>query len=55
MIMFSKNFVNEINFSDDKDKINKRLKDEKVDILITMCQNDESETIKKKKNTFSKT
>jgi hypothetical protein len=36
MIMFSINFVNEINSSDCRDRMNKRLKDEKIDILITM-------------------
>jgi mRNA-degrading endonuclease YafQ of YafQ-DinJ toxin-antitoxin module len=36
MIMFSKNFVNEINSSECRDRMNKRLKDEKIDILITM-------------------
>jgi isochorismate hydrolase len=36
MIMFSKNFVNEINSSECRNRMNKRLKNEKVDILITM-------------------
>jgi patatin-like phospholipase/acyl hydrolase len=36
MIMFSKNFVNAINSIECRDKMNKRLKDEKIDILITM-------------------
>jgi hypothetical protein len=36
MIMFSINFVNEINSSDCRDRMNKRLKNEKIDILITM-------------------
>jgi hypothetical protein len=34
--MFSKNFVNEINSSECRDRMNKKLKDAKVDILITM-------------------
>jgi hypothetical protein len=36
MIMFSKNSVNEINSSECTDRMNKRLKNEKIDILITM-------------------
>jgi hypothetical protein len=36
MIMLSKNFVNVINLIKCKDKMNKRLKKEKIDILITM-------------------
>jgi hypothetical protein len=36
MIMFSRNFVDEINSIDCRDRMNKRLKNEKIDILITM-------------------
>ncbi len=36
MIMFSKNFVNAINSTECRNRMNKRLKDEKIDILITM-------------------
>jgi hypothetical protein len=34
--MFSKNFVNEINSTECEDKMNERLKNQKIDILITM-------------------
>jgi hypothetical protein len=36
MIMFSKNLVNEINSIECRDRMNERLKNEKIDILITM-------------------
>jgi hypothetical protein len=36
MIMFSKNAVNEINSTEYKDKMNQKLRDEKINILITM-------------------
>ncbi len=36
MIMLSKNFVNDINSTEGRNRINKRLKDEKIDVLITM-------------------
>jgi hypothetical protein len=36
MILFSKNFIDEINSTECRDRINKRLKDQKIDILVTM-------------------
>jgi hypothetical protein len=55
MIMFSKNFVNAINSTECRDRMNKRLKDEKIDILITMIKLSKTENnivfIVSKKNT----
>jgi hypothetical protein len=56
MIMFSKNLINKINSSDCKNKMNKRLKNEEIDILITMINLSKTEnnivfTVSKKNTT----